>query len=77
MAAAMGDRAALPVHTMYTTGRSPIVVTRLPAATPAAEPYDRSRSTRRQTSELGLDRSGESFSSCQLPNSVARRLASS
>ena len=28
MAAAMGDRAALPVHTMYTTGRSPIVVTR-------------------------------------------------
>ena len=30
MAAAIGDRAALPVHTMYTTGRSPIVLTRLP-----------------------------------------------
>ena len=30
MAAAIGDRAALPVQTVYTTGRSPIRVTRLP-----------------------------------------------
>ena len=30
MAAAIGDRAALPVHTMYTTGRSPIAVRSLP-----------------------------------------------
>ena len=29
MAAAIGERAALPVHTMYTTGRSPIAVTSL------------------------------------------------
>ena len=35
MAAAIGDRAALPVQTMYTTGRSCICVTSLALEGPA------------------------------------------